>query len=257
MRSGARDAPPERVLVLSTLGAPQRRGLRGRRGRKVEHAEPEPVPTVRATLVLPEPFADNAAAVSWLASMQRQNAAAGEIATALRVLNRCLHAHRAARADPYAHDVSADAALVTRLGYGAGDAVAEGRFADAWELPRAKRGPRRSMEAPEERFAALLGAREEVLACEELVLRARADLEAGRLREAALQARVGLEALLSEMPRIPGDRRPALEAAREYVGTAANAALVGDLSAERVSGVNAAVDAMEAALRARRLGSAT
>ena len=59
------------------------------------------------------------------------------------------------------------------------------------------RRARRSMEAPEERFAALLGGREEVLPAEELVLRARADLNAGRLREAALQARVALEALLA------------------------------------------------------------
>ena len=53
------------------------------------------------------------------------------------------------------------------------------------------------MEAPEERFAALLGGREESLPAEELVLRARADLNAGRLAEAALQARVAIEALLA------------------------------------------------------------
>ena len=57
-----------------------------------------------------------------------------------------------------------------------------------------------------------------MLACEELVLRARADLDAGRFREAALQARVALESLLAEMPEIPGGRRPALEADRELVG---------------------------------------
>jgi hypothetical protein len=95
-----------------------------------------------------------------------------------------------------------------------------------------------------------------VLSCEELLLRARADLNAQRLREAALQARVALEALLAELPEVPGGRRPALEAAREYVGAAANAALVGNLAAEQVSAVNAAVEGMEAALRARRLGSA-
>ena len=38
------------------------------------------------------------------------------------------------------------------------------------------------MEAPEERFAALLGGHETVLAAEELVLQARADLDAGRPR---------------------------------------------------------------------------
>ncbi len=45
----------------------------------------------------------------------------------------------------------------------------------------------------------MLGGRERVDACETLLLRARADLDAGRRREAALQLRVGLEALLVEL----------------------------------------------------------
>ena len=57
-----------------------------------------------------------------------------------------------------------------------------------------------------------------MLACEELVLRARADLDAGRVREAALQARMALESLLAELPEMPDDRRPALEGDREAVG---------------------------------------
>jgi hypothetical protein len=110
------------------------------------------------------------------------------------------------------------------------------------------------MEAPEERFAALVGGREQVLACEELVLRARADLDSGRLREAALQARVALEGLLAEMPDIPGERRPALEADRELVGRAANAALTGDLPTDLARDLAEVVVRMESALRARRLG---
>ena len=45
----------------------------------------------------------------------------------------------------------------------------------------------------------MLGGRERLDACETLLLRARADLDAGRPREAALQLRVGLEALLVEL----------------------------------------------------------
>ena len=45
----------------------------------------------------------------------------------------------------------------------------------------------------------MLGGRERLDACETLLLRARADLDAGRRREAALQLRVGLEALLVEL----------------------------------------------------------
>ena len=68
------------------------------------------------------------------------------------------------------------------------------------------------MEAPEERFAALVGGHGSPLAADELVLRARADLDAGRTREAALQARVALEALLAELgsPAVDGlaEQRP-------------------------------------------------
>ena len=45
--------------------------------------------------------------------------------------------------------------------------------------------------APQERLAALLAGRDVALACEELALRARLDLDQGREREAALQLRAG------------------------------------------------------------------
>ena len=160
------------------------------------------------------------------------------------VLNRALFARRLATADPYLPEVSIDRALVARVGYGDGDEVAEGRFADALELPRpGALRVKRSMEAPDERFAALLGAREEPLVAEELVLRARLDLDAGRMREAALQARVALEAL------------PALGSFRPGVGAAANAALAGSLSGSELEALTEAIKAMEAELRRHRLGA--
>jgi hypothetical protein len=244
-------ADPEHVLVLSTLGAPQRRMLKGRRGRQVEEGTPEPVPTSRATLIEPEPRTGGA---EWLDALRRDHdAARARVDEAAKALNRALHSHRVARADPYSRDVTADHALVIRLGYGSGDDVAEGRYERAWELPREGRKVRRSMEAPEERFAALVGGREHVLACEELVLRARADLDAGRIREAALQARVALESLLAEMGEIPGGRRPALDEDRSSAGAAANAALAGALPPELADWLGGCVERMESALRARRL----
>lgn len=243
------------MLVLSTLGAPQRHRLRGRRGKAIDAAAPEAVPTSRATVVRAAPFVDETAARAWLRDARGDDQVAdAEVEDALRVLNRALHAHRAARADPYARDVSPDTALVLRIGFGPGEAVAEGRYGEAWELPHERRLVRRSMEAPEERFAAFLGGRDSVLACEELVLRARADLDAGRSREGALQARVALEALLAEVREMPGGRRPPLEADRAPIGEAANAALRGELPAELAELLSAAVERMEAALRARRLG---
>ncbi len=232
--------------MLGTLGAPERHWLRDRRPREVDEVAPEPVPTSRATVVRPEPFASVEAASAWLARLHRDaDARDAELEHALAILNRALRAQRAAAADPYVHDVSAERALVVRLGYGSGAAVVDGRFGEALELPRAgARRVKRSMEAPEERFAALLGGHEAALAAEELVLRARADLDAGRDREAALQARVAIEALIAETGT------DALEAEREAVIGAAAAALAGDSP----EGVEDAVAAMEALLRRRRLG---
>jgi hypothetical protein len=240
----APDADVEAVLVLATLGAPERRLLGARRPRQIEGAEPAPVPTSRATVVRPHPFDSEEEAADWLEARRRDPGS--DVEAALRVLNRALRAQRAAAADPYVADVSAERALAVRVGYGLGDAVAEGRFREALEL--AVPGPRRarrSMEAPEERFAALLGGREQPLPAEEHVLRARADLDAGRLREAALEARVALESLLADTQ----DRE--LGGLREAVRDAASAALEG----REPSGVEQAVIRMEAVLRRRRLGA--
>ena len=135
-----------------------------------------------------------------------------------------------------------------RIGYGSGDEVADGRFGEARELPApGRRRARRSMEAPEERFAALLGGREEVLPAEELVLRARADLNAGRLAEAALQARVAIEALLAA--RVASEESGAggrlARAHREAIGAAANAALRDELPGDSAAALEEAVAAME------------
>jgi hypothetical protein len=243
----------ESVLVLTTLGAPERRRLGGRRPRSVSAADPEPVPTSRATIARGAPFPSAEEAAEWLAGVDLDP----EIAAAVVVLNRALHAHRVATADPYVTEVSAERALVARVGYGTGDEVIEGRFGDARVVPVGGRGrPRRSMEAPEERFAALLGGREEVLPAEELVLRARADLNAGRLAEAALQARVAIESLLASQLAAP-DSGPAggsLASHRDSIAAAASAALSGEMPGGSAASLEEAVAAMEGALKRRRLG---
>jgi hypothetical protein len=253
------DVTPETVLVLSTLAAPERRKLRGRKGKIVEAASAEAVPTSRATVVRTEPFPTPDHAEVWLSAVrddpERRD---GELDRALSVLNDALHAYRVARADPHVRDVSPDQAIVVRIGFGSGDDAVAGMFKQAWELPRSGIARvKRSMEAPDERFAALLSGRESVLACEELVLRARMDMRAERTREGALQARVALEALLAELPHLPGDRRGELEADRKAIGDAANAALHDTLPAELADAVDASIVRMESALRARRLDSSS
>jgi hypothetical protein len=234
------------VLVLSTLGAPKRARLRGSRPSSISEAEPEQVPTSRATVVSAIPLS---APEAWLADLDLD----AEVEGAVAVLNRALRAHRAAAADPYVAEVSRERALVVRIGYGSGEEVADGRFGEAVELPRfTRRRVKRSMEAPEERFAALLGGREEIHPAEELVLRARADLNAGRPAEAALQCRVAIEALLALLTN-PADASR-IEPHREAVAAAANAALSGPLPGEQAAALEEAVAAMEKALKRRRLG---
>ena len=256
MRSSP-EADPERVLVLQTLGAPRRTRRRlGRRTPALHQAGPEPVPTSRATLVGARPCEDAAHAESWLAELRRSSAKLEEeVAGALRALNGLLRAHRAAVRDPYVRDVAADQALVTRVGFGAGDQVADGRFAQAFEVPGGP-GRRRRAEvlSPQERLAAIVGGREAVMPSEELTLRARMDVDAGRPREAALQCRIALEALLSEAreePAADAESLAALQGARSEVTKAANAALAGDPGEEQQRAVEETVRRMESVLRRR------
>ena len=233
------------MVVLRTLGAPPRRLLRRRRKKGVADAQPEPVPTTRATIVRAQPLESAEAADSWLEATAADSGEA--VATATRELNFVLRSHRAAAADPYARDVRAEHALVVRLGYGEGEQVADGRFGRAVELPKeARKRKRGEALAPQERLAAILGGRERLLVGEELLLRARLDLDAGRAREAALQARIALEALLGELDdRFGSPLRPL----RDQVARAANAALDGDLSAEDTAAVEDAVSQMAVAAR--------
>jgi hypothetical protein len=250
---------PRHVLVLATLGAPERRrGVLGRRARS-RRAAPGPAPaavtTTRATLVDAVPFPTLQEAERWRAELDPE----AEARTAVRALNRVLHAQRTASADAYVREIAREQALVVRVGVGEGEQVAHGRWTDAVELPAAPRagGARRAAALrPQERLAALLGGRDVALASEELTLRARSDLDAGRGREAALQLRVALEAALAELvpwsdrPEV-ADRLAALRGDRGAVGDAANMALQGGLDDAAQADVERVVAALEAALRAR------
>jgi hypothetical protein len=247
------------VLVLATLGAPQRRLMGGKRAQKAEpEPGPTPVATARATVIHAAPLTDGEAE-AWLKSLDDE-AQDTELARALAVLNGAVQAHRVAAADPGLHDVTLDRALVARLGHGSGDQVAEGRWAAALEVPVQRRRTRERRTAslrPQERIAALLGGRDEALACELLVLRARADVDAGRMREAALQLRVALEAGIAELAEAGAaapdidERLDELRGRRAEIGAAANAALEGPLTPEQSRAVDETLGRLEAALRAR------
>jgi hypothetical protein len=104
----------------------------------------------------------------------------------------------------------------------------------------------------------VLGGREQVDACELPLLRARADLDGGRRREAALQLRIGLEALLVELDGAVSE--PAHETdmgeLRERRGDAAEAArraVAGELRPEDVGSVRELLEGCERVLRRRRV----
>jgi hypothetical protein len=248
---------PEHVLVLETLGAPQRRLIGARRPRRAApQPEPEAVPTTRATLIGARPFPVAGDADRWL----RGTDVEAEAGRAVDVLNRVLHAHRTASADPFVREVAAEQAIAVRVGIGLGEEVAHGRWTEARALPRPgtrRAGGRRAGALrPQERLAALLAGRDAALAAEELALRARLDLDRGRTREAALQLRIALEAGLAELQAWGhhGDvdrRLDELREARAPVAAAANRALEGGLEDEQVQDVARVLGRLEAALAAR------
>lgn len=243
-------SPPTHVLLLATLGA-QRRGRFSRRRRGAPPSpQPTPVPTGRATIIAAaEPFEDAAAAARWLAA-----AGEDELATHLRVLERTLHAFRVVTADPYSEPLGRERLLVARVGFGEGEQVAHGRWSQARELlpPPASRRRSRLLE-PQSRLAGVLGAHVPLLVCEELALRARRDLDAGRPRAAALQLRIAVDAAVHELA-VDGrlaTRLAQLGELRAGAEAAADAALTRGLTEAEREAVAATLARLEAALRAR------
>jgi hypothetical protein len=263
VRSPAGEA--EHVLVVSGLtglAAGFRRGRRrkGRAARSDPSAAAPELPATRMTVIRPGGFDTAAEAEAWLA-----RARAGEqerealVAEAIGIVNRALHAHAVAALDPQAGGVSAAAATATRIGWGGGDELADGGYAKAIDIePPTSRRNRTEALRPQERLAAALGGREPTEACETLLLRARADLDGGRIREAALQLRMGLEALLAEVSSDGAGADQAADLAelggrRSSTGEAADAALTGQPSAALAETVAETLRLCERVLRRRRI----
>lgn len=246
---------------LAAPAAPRRR----RRARVAEAgAEPAALSLARVTVVdASARFGEESEAESWLDRGLRSEGAIDEmLESALRLLNRALHAHAVTAGIAHSPELRAEDAVVARLGYGSGDQVADGSFTHAREIdPRAGASHRRRRTEelrPQERMAAVLSGRERIDACETLILRGRADLDAGRTREAALQLRVGLEALLVELADAledPGhtEDMATLESRKAEAVAAASAALAGNLDATQRETVQDLTAICERVLRRRRV----
>lgn len=256
----------ESVLIVKTLAAPAPPSRRRRRPRQAEAGTPPAtLPLTRVTAVRAhQPFDSEDDAARWLERVSgSEDEVDALIAEAIALLNRALHAHATASADPRAAEMSPERAVKARIGHGSGDEVASGNFAaarevDVWATGTSRRRRRAEGLNPQQRVAAVLGGRDRIDACETLLLRARADLDAGREREAALQLRVGLEALLAELKgavKNPGhdEDMATLSRRRGEAGEAANAALAGDLDAASARSLRELLEACERVLRRRRV----
>ncbi len=247
------------VVVVQTLGAnPAGRRRRRRRPRPAGSGEPPGgVPLTRLTVV-PADASDPASAAARFERMADDaDAAEREVVAGLATVNSVLRAHRIATQDPYGHEIGRDTPLVARAGFGTGDGLAEGRWERAVEVPPPARRERRAQALrPQERLAAILAGREPIDVCEPLLLRARADLDQEHLREAALQLRAGLDALLAELPGRAGPDQEedlaTLDGRRHATARAAEEALRGPLPAERAAEIAETLRVCERVLRRRQ-----
>lgn len=237
------------VVVIGEIGGAEPRASRRRRRLPAEPPGAT-APVTRVTVIEGEPLPDAAAAVAWLADAGDRVAA-----DALAVLVRVVAAQRVAAADASLADPDVRWALAARVGYGSGEQVADGAWEAARALPPPRGGRRRDLR-PQQRLAALLAGRDAALACEELMVRARADVDAGRTREAALQLEAALAAALAELESWRGHadlaaRLAELATHADPVAAAAAAARAGTLEPAHTEAVAAALARLEAALRAR------
>jgi hypothetical protein len=256
----------ERVLVIETLGAPPPTGRRRRKPRDAQADEaPSELPLARVTSVRAfEELEDVAAAERWLAlTSDDEEAVDSMLDEGIGDLNRALHTQAIAGGDPYPQVMTGGRAVAMRVGFGSGEQLADSLYTAAKQVDPGRRpgSRRRRLDEemrPQQRVASVLGGREQLDACETVLLRARADLDAGRNREAALQLRVGLEALLVELRGALSDPdhdedMATIEARRQSVGGLANAALQDDLDATQLQALGDTQALCERVLRRRRV----
>jgi hypothetical protein len=240
----------ERVLVIADALAPAhlpRRARRRARAQQAAEAPPNP-PIRRLTVIEPSSLSGAEAAAEWLERSREETAAEELVGNALGVVNAALHAAALAAADPHPRELGIRAALAIRVGYGTGDEVAEGRWDEALELPGLsdRRERRADVLRSDERFAALIGARETASPAETLLLRARADHDAGRDREFVLQLRAAVEVLLAE-----ADPPDELARRREGIEGGSQAAVRGGIPAAMLAELAETLELCERAIRRR------
>ncbi len=196
----------QRVLAIETEGAlpPARR--KRRRPRKSTAVERTPsLPLTVVTVVLAsEPLESESAASAWLQDAAGEEATEALIEDALATLDRALAAAAATTGRTLGEPVGVDQVVTARFGFGEGEQVYDGRFLEAIEIDArggtaSPRRERLERIVPLPRIAAILGGREPLPACEVLIPRVRADLDADRIEAAALTIHEAARATLIEL----------------------------------------------------------
>jgi hypothetical protein len=245
------------VVAFRALHAQRRSRLRGRRPVPAEPGAtaPEPVRVTRAVVIAAEPFPDAGAAAAWLRDCGSRDAAADEVDRALELVNHAVSAHRVAAQDPHVRDLVATDVQRVRLGYGTGDDVVEGSWREAVVIPleRAKRRTRGRMLSPQEEMAGMLsGRRAPAHPSEELMLRARLDVDHGRFVEAALVLRAAADAIAAELAAEGHNQTEDTRRHREQAAGLAQTALAGGLSPEQGDELTQLLLTLERVVRRRR-----
>lgn len=191
------------VLVVRVVGAatPKRSVFRRNAVRKAETKDiGREVPVAEVTVVRGTRRLDDAAAHRLMTELRDEASRDPWIAAALADVNRAVAYHRACAADPYPPDLTrADSRTIT-LGWGRAEEVFAGRWSEALTvMPREQPLPRQERLRPQQGLAAALAGHGDVLECEELLLAAQRDFDAGRLRAAAVGVHAGIELLLGEL----------------------------------------------------------
>lgn len=193
-------------MILETEGAlPPARRKRRRPKQSARTDAVTHVSVTTATLVRAyEPLGTESEAQAWLAQLEEDEFTQGLLDEALAALDRAFAAEAAATGRPFAESPSIDQIVNARIGFGDGDRLANGRFLEAFDIDArggtaSPRRERQSRTRPIGRIAAILGGKDEAMACEFLIPRVRADLDAGRVYTAALAIETAVRATVVEM----------------------------------------------------------
>lgn len=165
--------------------------------------------STRVTVIDAIPLSAEAQARAWMEELDNER----QLDVALGRLNRALLAYRVAAADQEVRKVALRHASRAAIGWGTGEQVADGQYSEAVVVHSRMLRPapprpgelegimpgRHAADSAHDRFAALLGERDRALLCEELALRARDDLRAGRSALAAIELERAYSAALEEL----------------------------------------------------------